>query len=260
MLYFNKVGAGPPVVLVHGFPNDGSTWDTILPLLSTGYQYIIPDLPGAGKSEPLAELSMEQMARSVLEVLDHESIDKAIWVGHSMGGYTTLEAAQHFPERIQAISLVHSLASGDNEEKLEARRKSIKLLQNGDSGKSVFLRAMADNLFAKEFKTKHPEAVATVADKGMELPADTLAAFYNAIMLRSDKTEWLRTNNNIPVQWIIGEEDNATSMKEGLAQCYLAFLNEVQLYRSVGHMSMMETPKRLAKDLNSFFDFAWNRK
>lgn len=260
MLHYDKKGTGQAVLLVHGFPNDSSAWNTILPLLSTGYQYIIPDLPGAGKSEPVAGLSLEQMARGILEILDHESIEKAIWAGHSMGGYTIMEATQHFPERIQAISLVHSLASADSEEKKEARRKSIKLLQNGDSGKSVFLKAMAENLFAAEFKTQHPEAPAAVAAKGMELPADTLAAFYQAIMLRSDKTGWLKTNNSIPMQWIIGSEDNATSMKEGLEQCHLGFLNEVQLYRSVGHMSMMEAPERLARDLNRFFDFAWNRK
>ncbi|RYD99302.1 MAG: alpha/beta hydrolase [Sphingobacteriales bacterium] len=260
MLHYHKVGNGKPVVLVHGFPNDSSTWDTILPMLSTSYQYIIPDLPGAGKSAPVEDLSLEKMARAILEILDKESIEKAIWTGHSMGGYTIMEATQHFPERMQAISLVHSLASADNEEKKEARRKSIKLLQNGTSGKSIFLKAMAENLFAEVFKTQHPEAAAAVAEKGMELPAETLAAFYNAIMQRSDKTNWLKTNNNIPVQWIIGSEDNATPMKEGLEQCHLSFLNEVQLYRSVGHMSMMETPERLAQDLNSFFDFAWNRK
>lgn len=260
MLHYHKVGNGKPVLLVHGFPNDSSAWNTILPMLSSSYQYIIPDLPGAGKSEPIEDLSLEKMARAILAILDKESIEKAIWTGHSMGGYTIMEAAQHFPNRIQAISLVHSLASADSEEKKEARRKSIKLLQNGESGKSVFLKAMAENLFAEAFKQEHPEAAAAVAAKGMELSADTLAAFYNAILLRSDKTNWLKANNNIPMQWIIGSEDNATSMKEGLEQCHLSFLNEVHLYRSVGHMSMMETPERLAKDLNSFFDFAWNRK
>lgn len=260
MLHYHKIGKGQPVVLVHGFPNDSSAWDTILPMLSPAYQYIIPDLPGAGKSAPLEELSLEKMARALLAILDKEAIEKAIWTGHSMGGYTIMEATQHFPGRIQAISLVHSLSSADSEEKKEARRKSIKLLQNGDSGKNVFLKAMAENLFAEAFNKEHPEAAAAVAAKGMELSADTLAAFYNAIMLRSDKTNWLKTNNSIPMQWIIGSEDNATSMKEGLEQCHLSFLNEVHLYRSVGHMSMIETPERLAKDLNSFFDFAWNRK
>lgn len=260
MLHYHKIGKGKPVVLVHGFPNDSSAWDSLLPLLSPTYQYIIPDLPGAGKSAPFENLDLEKMARAILAILDKESIEKAIWTGHSMGGYTIMEATQHFPERIQAISLVHSLASADSEEKKEARRKSIKLLQNGDSGKNVFLKAMAENLFAEVFKTQHPEAAATVAAKGMELSADTLAAFYNAIMLRSDKTSWLKTNNSIPMQWIIGSEDNATSMKEGLEQCHLGLLNEVHLYRNVGHMSMVESPQRLAKDLNSFFDFAWNRK
>lgn len=260
MLHYNKIGSGHPVLLVHGFPNDGSSWDVVLPLLSSNYQYIVPDLPGAGKSAALPELSLEKMADSILEILEQEKIEKAVLVGHSMGGYTIMEAVRHFPEGIKGISLVHSLASADSEEKKATRRRSIKLLQNGSSGKSVFLKAMAENLFADEFKAAGPQVVDIVADKGMELSADTLSAFYNAIMLRSDKRDWLKQNTDIPVQWIIGDEDKATPMDEALAQCYLSRVNDVQLYRGVGHMAMMEAPERLAHDLNDFFDFVWNSK
>lgn len=259
MLHYNKTGSGDPVLLVHGFPNDGSSWDKLLPLLSSNYQYIVPDLPGAGKSAALPELSLEKMAGSILDVLEKEGIDKAILVGHSMGGYTIMEAAQHFPERIKGIALVHSLASADTEEKRAIRERSIKLLQSGGSGKSVFLKAMAENLFAEAFKEKYPRAVDEVANKGMALSADSLSAFYKAIMLRSDKKDWLSQNTGIPIQWIIGDEDKATPMDEALAQCHLSGVNDVRLYRGVGHMSMMEAPERLARDLNEFFDFVRNR-
>ncbi len=255
MLHYRKVGAGIPVVLVHGFPNDGSSWDTVLPLLSSKYQYIIPDLPGAGKSETIEALTLEKMALGLKQILDAEQIEQAIFAGHSMGGYTIMEATQHFAERIKGISLVHSLASADSETKKDARRKSIKLLQNGNAGKSVFLKAMAENLFASDFKIKNPQSVESIANKGLALSSDVLAAFYNAIMLRSDKSDWLKSNNNIPMQWIIGDEDNATPMNEALEQCYFSKVNDVQLYRGVGHMSMIEAPERLANDLNNFFEF-----
>lgn len=260
MLYYRKIGSGKPVFLVHGFPNDGSSWDSILPFLSKNYQYIIPDLPGAGNSEVIADLTLEKMAFCLKEILDAEQIDQALFAGHSMGGYTIMEATQHFQNNICGISLVHSLAGADNAEKKEARRKSIKLLLSGDAGKNVFLKAMGDNLFGADFKFQHAEIVASIAEKGSNLPATTLAAFYESIMHRTDKVAWLKSNTKIAMQWIIGDEDNATTMKEALEQCYLASINDVQLYRGVGHMSMLENPERLAVDLNQFFDFVWNKK
>jgi pimeloyl-ACP methyl ester carboxylesterase len=260
MLSYKKMGTGPAIVLIHGFPNDGTSWKNILPLLSKNYTYILPDLPGAGASAYIPNLSLEKMAAAVKGILDVEKIDAAIWVGHSMGGYTSMEAAIHFPEKIKAISLVHSLASADSEEKLDTRKKSIKLLQNGDTGKVVFLKAMAENLFDPSFLATNPDAAVLIVANGMRLSTDSLTAFYTAIMNRSDKVEWLKTNHSIPLQWIIGSADNATPMKDAMKQCYLSAVNDVHCYQNVGHMSMMECPEQLAADLNNFFDFVWQNK
>lgn len=260
MLSYKKIGSGPAIVLIHGFPNDGSTWTSLIPLLSKNYTYIIPDLPGAGRSTYLPNLSLQIMAEGVNSILDKELIESAIWVGHSMGGYTCMEAAVLFPKKIKGISLVHSLASADSEEKIETRKKSIKLLYNGEAGKAVFLKAMAENLFDLSFLTSNPGAAPLIVDKGMSLTTDSLAAFYTAIMNRSDKIEWLKMNKTIPMQWIIGTADNATPMKDAFKQCYLAAVNDVQCYQNVGHMAMIECPELLATDLNNFFEFVWQNK
>lgn len=259
MIHYNKVGGGPAVILVHGFPNDGSSWNEVVPHLSKDYCYIIPDLPGAGKSAYVPELTLGYMAEQLQQIMRYEGIDKAIFVGHSMGGYTIMEATQLFPQQIAGISLVHSSASADSEEKKAARLKSIKLLRNGPEGKRAFLRAMAQNLFAPDFLAKNPQAAEQIYENGFKLSADALAAFYQAIMLRSDKTEWTKQNTEIPMQWIIGDEDKASPLQEALQQCHLSQINDVQIYRGVGHMSMIEAPERLAQDLNNFFDYVWKQ-
>ncbi|WP_129020832.1 alpha/beta fold hydrolase [Edaphocola flava] len=258
MLHYTVAGTGQPIVLVHGFPNDGRNWNTIIPALSQQYKLIIPDLPGAGKSAFQPELTLGKMADALIAVLDKEQINQAVFAGHSMGGYTILELATLYPDRVKAISLVHSLASADSEEKKETRRKSIKLILGGPIGQKTFIKAMAENLFAASYKVAHPEGIEEIWQNGMQLSPEALAAFYQAIMDRSDKTEWLKANKRIPVQWIIGEEDNATPMKEALAQCYLSQRNDVQLYRNCGHMSMMEYPERLATDLAAFASFVYS--
>src|SRR6218665_3706884 len=202
MIHYKTAGEGNPLVLVHGFPNDSTAWDTIVPELRKRYRLILPDLPGAGKSPlPDTPLSMEYMAESVKEVLDREGISKAVFAGHSMGGYTAMELASRYPQMVQGLSLVHSLASADPEEKKENRRKAIALMKKGAAEKEMFLRGMAQNLFAQDFAARNPEVVRAVVAKGVELPSDTLAAFYQSIMDRTDKKNVLESAT-WPMQWI----------------------------------------------------------
>ena len=49
-LYYRKMGYGPGLVLIHGFPSDGEIWNAIQAELSESFTLLIPDLPGSGKS------------------------------------------------------------------------------------------------------------------------------------------------------------------------------------------------------------------
>jgi len=254
MIHYTIQGEGNPLVLIHGFPNDSTAWNPVLPELVKRYKVILPDLPGAGKSAPSTQpLTMEMMATEIKAVLDKENIEEAVLAGHSMGGYTALECASIFPERIKGVSLIHSLASADSAEKKELRRKSIALMKKGRAEQEMFLRGMSQNLFAAEFTREHPDAVAAVITNGMKCSADVLANFYNAIMFRTDKQELLKTLP-FPIQWIVGNEDNATPQKDALQQCYLAKTNSLHLYKPCGHMSFVEMPSRLVSDLISFME------
>lgn len=258
MIHYTSIGNGKPVLMLHGFPNDSEAWFGIAPALIDRYKLILPDLPGAGQS-PLStdDLNLTYMAQCLNSILEREQIEKVILVGHSMGGYTALEFAQLFPHKVAGVSLVHSLASADNAAKKETRRKSIALMQKGELEKTVFLKGMAQNLFAKHFANKHPEAITQVVENGNKLSVTVLCNFYKAIMERTDKTEMLKTVP-FPIQWIIGDEDVATPMTEALQQCHLAPVNSVHIYENCGHMAFIEMPERLTKDLVSFFEYCIN--
>lgn len=245
------------MVLVHGFPNDSSAWNPILPALSQQFRVLLPDLPGAGKSPlPATALSLEYMAMALKEMLDKEHIERAVLAGHSMGGYTILQFAAMYPERVKGISLVHSLASADSEEKKENRRKAIMLIRKGEAEKEMFLKGMAQNLFAEDYGRQHPEVVKSIVSKGMELSSEALIAFYQAIMDRSDKRDLL-PEATFPLQWIIGNEDSATPMKDAMEQCHIAPVNQVSIYRPCGHMSFLEKPAVLTADLLTFLEYCY---
>ncbi|MFA6057133.1 MAG: alpha/beta hydrolase [Taibaiella sp.] len=259
MIHYTIQGKGNPLVLIHGFPNDSSAWNTIVPELAKRYQVILPDLPGAGNNPlPDTELTMEYLAASIKEVLDKEGIAKAVLAGHSMGGYTAMQFAASYPEMIQGISLVHSLASGDTDEKKENRRKAIALMRKGEAEREMFLKGMSQNLFADEFAGQHPEEVKKVVANGMKISAEALAGFYQAIMNRTDKRPLL-INASWPMQWIIGNEDNATPLKDALEQSHIAPVNVVSIYKPCGHMSFVEMPQRLTADIQFFMDYCYDR-
>ncbi|KAA5537291.1 alpha/beta hydrolase [Taibaiella lutea] len=257
MIHYSIQGQGNPLVLIHGFPNDSTAWNPILPELTKRFRVFLPDLPGAGKSMSLNRpLTMELMALEIKAMLDKEGVEKAVLAGHSMGGYTTMECANIFPERIQGISLIHSLASADNDEKKELRRKSIALMQKGEAEKRMFLKGMAQNLFDGGFAEQHSEALEAVVSNGMRLSTAQLSDFYTAIMFRTDRTALLE-KLDFPVQWIIGNHDNATPMKDAMEQCHQAKTNSVSIYKPCGHMSFVEMPQRLTSDLIAFMELCY---
>lgn len=255
MIYYKKTGNGFPLVMLHGFPNDHNTWNPIIDQLAKQYTLILPDLPGSGKSEFLSkEMTMEDMAFKVNEVFEFENIEKAIIIGHSMGGYTAFNFAKHFPQKIAALSLVHSSAFADSEEKKENRAKGITLIRKGDLEKKAFLKGMAYNLAAAQYKKEHPEFMETIVNNGLSISTEALISFYQAIQNRPNRTDVL-ANATFPIQWIIGTEDKASTMEDMLSQAHIAKLNDVVVYQDCGHMSMYEAPERLTNDLLRFCDF-----
>ena len=255
MIYYKKKGSGFPVVMLHGYPNDHSTWNPIIPDLEKRYALILPDLPGAGKSDFLSvEMSIEDMAFEVNEIFEKEKIEKALIVGHSMGGYTALNFAKHFPQKVAGLSLVHSSAFPDSDEKKLNRAKAIALIEKGALEKKAFLKGMAYNLTGPQYKSAYPEFSATIVNNGLSLTTEALVTFYKAIQNRPDRTDILH-QVPFPIQWIIGTDDKASTMEDMLAQSHLAKINDVVVYEHCGHMSMFESPEQLLSDLIRFFDF-----
>lgn len=252
-LLYRKAGAGPTIVLLHGFPENGTLWDSLIPALSDSFQLLIPDLPGSGESDlPAGELSMDAMAAPIRNMLDAEGVEQAVIAGHSMGGYTALAFADAFPERVKGLSLVHSTAYADSEEKKIVRRKSIELIRKG--GKEPFVKQMIPNLFYSGFVAAQQSVVNQQIARGVALDDSSMISFYTAMINRPDRTHVL-INAAFPVQWVVGEEDQLIDTTVALQQSRLSGVTFVSLFSECGHMSMLEMPDRLANDLLEFANY-----
>src|SRR5580704_2549946 len=86
---FEVTGVGRPVVLLHGFPDSGRLWRHQVPaLVEAGFQVIVPDLRGYGRSDQppgVEDYSIPFLVGDVLAILDHQGLDTAHVVGHDWG-------------------------------------------------------------------------------------------------------------------------------------------------------------------------------
>ncbi len=109
-LYYELVGEGEPLVLVHAGIADSRMWDAQIEVFAQRYRVIRYDMRGFGKTAMVkGPYSHHEDLRSLLDYL---GVRRAHLVGCSMGGATVLDFALRFPERVAALVLVGSAVSG----------------------------------------------------------------------------------------------------------------------------------------------------
>jgi pimeloyl-ACP methyl ester carboxylesterase len=105
------LGEGPPIVFVHGLGGCWQNWLEQLPVFAAGrssvsHRVVALDLPGFGRSPmPRERITISFYARVLDRVMDALGIDAAAVVGNSMGGFTTVELAIAFPQRVERMLL-----------------------------------------------------------------------------------------------------------------------------------------------------------
>ena len=105
----------PALVLVHGFGGSTFGWRAVMaPLAARGWHVVALDLPGFGLSEKSwsFDYDHETQARYVLATMDQLGVERAVIVGHSMGGNVAAWIAALAPERVAGLALVDAAIVG----------------------------------------------------------------------------------------------------------------------------------------------------
>lgn len=111
---YEVTGKGPPVVLLHGFPDSGRLWrHQVSALVEAGFSTIVPDLRGYGasdKPEAVEDYSIPYLAGDVVAILDAEGVERAHIVGHDWGAALAWAFGSLVPDRVDhlvALSVGH---------------------------------------------------------------------------------------------------------------------------------------------------------
>ena len=250
---YQKYGTPKPaVVLVHGFPEDGTVFEKQYAFLKENYTVIVPDLPGSGKSAYNPNLqSTEDFAEMIKLVLQQEQIEKCFLLGHSMGGYIALAFAEKYPERLLGLGLIHSTAYEDSPEKKENRKRSIRLMEK--YGGYFFLRTVIPGLFSGTFAAAQPSVIEQLTEKGKAFETKALQQYYSIMMHRKDKTNMLQ-NIAVPVLFIIGEQDTAVPTQDVLQQIALPQTSFIKILPDAAHMGFLEKPEKVNEAIVRFIN------
>jgi pimeloyl-ACP methyl ester carboxylesterase len=156
-------GEGPPVLLIHGFPDSGDLWrNQVLALTSAGFRAIAPDLRGMGASGRPGDYRLGRSVADMVAVLNTLEVEKATVVGHDWGAGVAWALAATQPDRVErlvAMSVGHPALRGHRT--LESRQRAWYTLLFQFEEAEAILRRDDWRLF-REWAATHPDLDARI--------------------------------------------------------------------------------------------------
>ncbi len=251
LAYVLEEGQGPTLLFLHGFAESHKIWERqIVHFSAKGHSVLAIDLPGFGASDVWPDISIDEMAALVYELLYQENIHSCIVFGHSMGGYVALSLASQFPDCISGMGLIHSHPFADPEERRAARQKSIRFIQ--ETGNVPYLKQLFPTFFAAGFLQNHPEILDHLMADASAFSDEGITAALAAMASRRDLSNVLEHIYQ-PVLFVLGLEDQLIPPTEAmLSQTALPDKAVIHLLDGIGHMVLYEAPEQLDQILEEF--------
>ena len=244
---YSDTGKGNAVVLLHGFLENQTMWQDLVPELSKKHRVITLDLLGHGETECLGYIhSMEDNADVVQAVLSKLRIRKAVFVGHSMGGYVALAFAELYPEKIRGLVLLNSTSKADSEERKANRNRAIKAVKKDYT---TFIRLSITNLFSPDNRELLVDEIEKVKIEALKTPLQGVVASLEGMKIRKDR-EVLLHLTPYPKMLILGKKDPVLIYETTLEQIEDTAVKLVTF--PDGHMSHIENRDELLKVLLDF--------
>ena len=115
LLHYVTAGSGPPLVLIHGWPQTWFEWVRVMPALAARYTVIAPDMRGLGdSSRPLTGYDKQTVARDIWQVVNGRlGHDRFFLAGHDWGGPTAYALTTQHPEAVRRLAIVDVVIPGD---------------------------------------------------------------------------------------------------------------------------------------------------
>jgi pimeloyl-ACP methyl ester carboxylesterase len=246
---------GPALLLIHGSNSMLQTWEPLVALLGDKYRLISLDLYGHGLTgpNPTGAYDADTNIAAAVRVLDTVGVDKAYWVGNSMGGWLTWRAGLSVPERTSGLVLIDA-AGAQVEQKIQpylgarlAQSSIGQILLPEITPRFLVKSSLEENFARPELLTEE------LVDRYWELlrfPGNRKAAVDRGKTPREPE-KWAEVGSlKMPVLLLWGEQDKVIPLSHARAFAAAIPGSKLITYADAGHLPMEETPEQVARDID----------
>lgn len=251
-LYYEEMGVGYPLVMLHGGLLDHRMWDDQFEVFSEEYRVVRYDVRNHGDSKGAPETFTQY--EDLLKVLDRMNIDRAVIMGLSLGGRIALDFSIAYPERVAALVLAAPGASG-YEFKSDAFQKNNEQLEKafaeGDVMTAIeyFQRSWTDGPYREPFEVDQ-----AVRDKVRTMAVNTLSCWESRSIMQELNPPAIGRLEEIhaPTLAVLGDLD-MPGIHEivDMIQANVSGAQKV-IIPGVAHMVNMEKPQEFNKIVLDF--------
>ena len=227
------------VVFLHAFPYNPRMWAPQTALLEGRVPLLAPFYLG---------LSLEEAARKTLALMDEKGMEKAVFVGLSMGGYLAFRLYAQARERVLGLVLADTRAGPDTEEAQKTRYALRERVLK--EGVGFLPEALLQSHLGRTSQGR-PEVVAAARELILEAKPEEVAESLLALAHRPDSTPLL-AGIRVPVLLLFGEEDTLTPPEEGKGMARHLPDARLLILPEAGHLSNLENPKAWGTALLGF--------
>jgi 3-oxoadipate enol-lactonase len=247
------------VVLLHGLYENCTIWNgfttPFASILAREYCVVAMDLLGHNPSSeiaPNATVTLGLMADEVMALMDHLAIDKAIFVGHSMGGAVALQCVKRYLVRCVGVCLFHATPFEDSDDVKANRDKLIASIRAG--GKNEAVETLLKRVIPEAKWNFMPQDIDRLRSLFASTSENGMIAGHQAMRDRED-TQHVLENTPCPTLFLLGKDDPIINVETMLPVAKLPQNALISLLHGVAHTGMLESPTVCIEVLRGFVHF-----
>jgi pimeloyl-ACP methyl ester carboxylesterase len=253
-VHYESYGAGPDaLVFIHGWTCDLTFWRGQQPVYKERRSLLV-DLPGHGRSDkPEVSYTEERFARAIEAVMRDAKVERAVLIGHSMGGPVAITFLQLFPEKTKALVLVDAfIPSPPKDDAARAKQKAAAAAFAQQFRESDYKQSAGKAIDSMFSDKTTPAQRDEIRSKMLSTPQQVMAsAMENLFTLEPPKPG---ETYALPVLAIMAERSNRTGFEARLRTIFPNLTYEA--WSGFGHFLMMESPDRFNRTLTDFLSQA----
>jgi 3-oxoadipate enol-lactonase len=242
---------GEPVVCVHGLGGSSNTFTPLLPALAR-HRTIRIDLPGSGRSQSAeGALSIARFVDSVQSVCARLNINRAHFVGHSLGTIVCQHLAVAAPKLVRSLALFGPLLAPPEPARAALRGRAAKARGEGAAGMQDITQALVNASLSADTRARLPVAVAFVRESLMRQSGEAYARTCEAL---ADATAAAVESIDMPVLLVTGDQDMVAPPQavRSMAERFHRARAQVVVLPQCGHWTPVERPEECQRELREF--------